>query len=59
VVIGVPLPPVTVTVAVNVCKLVILDGNRVTITVGVTFVTVTEFEPDAPLYVEELDASGV
>jgi hypothetical protein len=49
VVVGVPLPPLTATVTVVPCNVVMLDGDGVTVTVGVTFVTVTVFDPVAPL----------
>jgi hypothetical protein len=57
-----PLPPVTVTVTVNACAVVMLEEDGVTETVGVAFaafVTVTEFEPVALLQVDELAESGV
>jgi hypothetical protein len=57
--VGAPIPPFTATVTVVPCTVVMLDGDGVTVTVGVTFVTVTEFVPDALLYVGELAASGV
>jgi hypothetical protein len=49
--VGVGVPP-TVTVTVNGWVVVTLDGEGVTITVGVVFaglVTVTEFDPEALL----------
>jgi hypothetical protein len=49
VVVGAPLPPLTPTVTVNPCSVVILDCDGITVTVGVAFVTVSEFDPDAPL----------
>jgi hypothetical protein len=49
VVVGVPLPSLTPTVTVNPCSVVILDCDGITVTVGVAFVTVSEFDPDAPL----------
>jgi hypothetical protein len=60
--IGLPLPPLTAIVTDNPCAVVILDASGVTVTVGVVFaatVTITEAEPEALLYVEELDESGV
>ena len=36
-----PLAPATVTVTVNGCRIVTLDEDGVTVTVGVAFVTVT------------------
>jgi hypothetical protein len=50
--IGLPLPPLTATVADSVCAVVMLDGLGVTVTVGVIFagaVTITEPVPVAPL----------
>jgi hypothetical protein len=47
-----PLPPLTVTLTVNPCAVVMLEEDGVTETVGVTFpgaVTVTEFDPVALL----------
>jgi hypothetical protein len=44
------------------CVVVMLETVRVTVTVGVMSVgavTVTEWVPEAELYVEELDESGV
>jgi hypothetical protein len=38
--VGLPVPPLTVTVTVNVCAVVMLDEPGVTITVGVVLFTV-------------------
>jgi hypothetical protein len=60
--VGLPLPPFTETVTVRGCAVVMLDVDGVTVTVGVVLagvVTVTVADPEALLYVEELDESGV
>jgi hypothetical protein len=61
--VGVPLAPATVTVTFRLCEVVILGEAGVTVTVGVArgAVTVTADveEPEAPLNVPELAASGV
>ena len=57
-----PLPPLTPIVTVSDCAVVMLAGDGDTVTVGVVFagvVTVTVFDPVAPLYVDELAESGV
>ena len=54
--------PATVTVTVSGWVVATLDGEGVTVTVGMVFaglVTVTGFDPDALLYIEELLESGV
>jgi hypothetical protein len=60
--VGVPLEPETAMVTESVCAVVMLEAAGVTVTVGVTSagaVTVTEPVPEAELYVEELEESGV
>lgn len=60
--VGVPPEPVTVMVTDNDCAVVMLAEAGVTVTMGVrstTAVTLTEPLPEAELYVEELDESGV
>jgi hypothetical protein len=60
--VGLPPPPLTAMVTVKPCALVMLLEDGVTVTVGIIVtgtITVTEFEPVAPLYVAELAASGV
>jgi hypothetical protein len=60
--VALPLPPLTVTLTVNACAVVMLEEDGVTETVGATFasvVTVTEFEPEALLQVDTLKESGV
>jgi hypothetical protein len=47
--VGLPVPPVTATVTVRACAVVMLVEEGVTVTVGVIFDTVTVFDPDAPL----------
>ena len=47
-----PVPPLTATVTVKGCAVVMLDADGVTVNVGVVFaaaVTVTEFDPVALL----------
>jgi len=58
----VPLEPETAMVTESDCAVVMLEAAGVTVTVGVTSagaVTVTEPVPEAELYVEELEESGV
>jgi hypothetical protein len=60
--VGLPVPPLTVTVTFNDCAVVMLVADGVAVTIGVVLagvVTITEAEPEALLYVEELDESGV
>jgi hypothetical protein len=60
--VGLPLPPLTATITVKACAVVMLDAEGVTVTVGVVFggvVTVTELVPVELSYVEELEESGV
>jgi predicted RecA/RadA family phage recombinase len=50
--VGLPVPPLTATVTVNACTVVMLDADGVTVTVGVVFaglVTATEVDPVAVL----------
>ena len=54
--VGVPL---TATITVSACVAVIENEDGVTVTAGVTLVTVTLEAPVAPLYVGELEESGV
>lgn len=56
---GAPLPPLTDTSTETACAGVKLPSAGVTVTVGVTLVTVTEPLPDALVYVEVLAESGV
>jgi hypothetical protein len=44
--IGLPLPPLTATVTVNDCAVVICDEERVNVTAGVSKVTSIEANPD-------------
>ena len=60
--VGLPLPPLTATVTERLCVVAMLDADGDTVTAGIVFgdgVTVTEAAPEAPLYVVELDESGV
>jgi hypothetical protein len=58
--VGEPAPPLTVTFNVNVCVVLMLDEDGVTVTAGVALETVTLGEEPAELaYVAELDGSGV
>ena len=59
--VGLPVPPLTATVTLSDCVVVMLDTPGVTVTVGNTAVTVTADEaiPDALPYSEELFESGV
>jgi hypothetical protein len=50
--VGLPVPPLTATVTLSACAVVMLEADGVTVTVGVVFagaVTVTEFDPVALL----------
>jgi hypothetical protein len=47
--VGFPVPPFTVTVTGSSWAVVMLDGDGVTVTLGVSKVTVTEVEPVALL----------
>jgi hypothetical protein len=60
--VGCPLTPATVIATASVCSLVIVEDAVVTVTVEALLtsaVTVTDVEPVAPLYVAELELSGV
>ena len=57
---GLSVPPLTETVTVNACVVVMLKEDGVTVTVGVAVATFTaEDAPMAVLYAEELAQSGV
>ena len=47
--VGMPLPPLTATDTERGCAVVMLDQGGFTATTGVSFVTVTEAMPEAPL----------
>ena len=54
-----PDGPATVTVTNKDCAVVMLDNDNPKVTVGAGSVTVTDAVPEALLYVDELDESGV
>ena len=59
---GLPLGPLAVITTLNVCVVVMLVADGVTVMVGIVAgatATVTVFDPDAELYVAEHDESGV